>query len=113
MPTFKTFYVVVAGNNRWGRGTTRDAALNAAGLTTALSRKNIEHFVYIGVVAPQATDAELDNLCQCWNVSDFGGVTLYDNPSEEDQKQVNELLIGWVSEHSYKGKWVKGDKPTG
>ena len=92
----RRFYIVVTACMKWGKALDRQEALKNAQLP---KKTNTEHVVYIGIVKPEATDGELENILKCFEVFDWGGVKMYSDPTPEDRGMVKRLFIGWVKEH--------------
>jgi len=100
--TFKKFYIVVTATQRWGRSI--ESLQKAQEIAYVKNPKKDHHVIYIGVVKEEATDAQLENLGKCFNVSEWGSVRLYDNPSEEDSKMIEDYFLGWIEEEMAKPK---------
>jgi hypothetical protein len=60
--------------------------------------------LYIGLVKGSATPEILANICQCFQVTQYGGVSLYLDPSQEDQDQINQYFVGWVQNTDFTGQ---------
>ena len=92
----KAIYFVINIHGFWGKALNlKEARKNAK------ARANTKLEICIGVVRKHATDEQLANLLSCFNVNEFGGISLYYNPSEEDKKMVDELFVGWITDDSY------------
>jgi hypothetical protein len=92
----KSFYIVVTKTSickgNWGKGTSLKNAL-----ISCMVKKLSENFViYQAIIKPEATQYQVENLCKCFNVNDWGGVNMYSNPSQKDLDMVKDLLLGWV-----------------
>jgi hypothetical protein len=97
----KTFYIVVTSTSicrgNWGKGTSLKAALNFCKV-----KKLSENFViYQAIIKDTATKEQVENLCKCFNVNEFGGVNLYSNPTKEDLDMVNQYLLGWITNEDF------------
>lgn len=92
----KSFYIIVMKTSickgNWGKGTSLKNAL----LSCKVKKLSENFVIYQAIIKSEATEYQIENLCQCFNVNDLGGVEMYKNPSEEDLKMVNDLLLGWV-----------------
>lgn len=90
---------------RWERGTDINELMKRCKINLRL--KNNTHYVrFIGVIKPEATKEKVDNLQQCWNVDDFGGLQKYHPISDEDQKMIDRLFVGWITEEFNRPKGV-------
>lgn len=93
----KTFYVVVVkspssfGGN-WSKGLSLKKCM-------ALSKVKLSSnfVVYQAIIKDTATNEQIENLCSCFDVNNFGYVSLYTNPSQSDMDMVNEYLLGWIT----------------
>lgn len=95
--TFKVFFFVITADRTWGRGLKLKEAMKNASV-----RPTTNYAIYMGIVKPEATPEQLDNIMKCFVVTDFGGLELYrDNRTAEDEKMVTDFLAGWVTDDSF------------
>jgi hypothetical protein len=101
--TFKTFYVVVKKHKtashlgEWGKGTSLKTALVFADVNRFTDR----FVIYQAIIKDTATDEQVKNLSKCFNVDNFGDLTLYSNPSQEDLDMIEEYLLGWITNDNF------------
>lgn len=103
----KSFYVVVkltsGVGGEWGKSKSLKKAIELSGV----KKLNDRFLIYQAIVSEDATDEEIENLMLCYSVSKMGSVVLYANPSEEDVKMIDKLIIGWHSELSFfESEWI-------
>ena len=97
----KSFYIVVSKTSvcrgNWGKGISLKNAL----LSCKIKKMSDKFVIYQAIIKSEATLYQLENLCQCFNVNDLGGVEMYKNPSEEDLNMVKDLMIGWITNEDF------------
>jgi hypothetical protein len=87
----KAFFVILTDFGNWGKALTIQEALEKA----KVNKLTKKYIICIGIVDEKATDDELKNIANCFNVNGDGSISMYYKPSAEDQKMVNELFLGW------------------
>lgn len=103
MSNFKKFHVVVTSKNTWGKAEGLKEALRNA--VVAVPSNKVDVVIYTGIVKPEATKEQFENIMKCFAVNSFGGVEMYqDDRSEEDTKMVKDFLVGWVLDESFINK---------
>ena len=93
MQNFKSFFIIVShsiSGGNYGKSTSLKEALKLSKVNT-----KSKYVTYVGLVKEDASDEQLKNICSCFCVDDYGNVRMYNNPSAEDNKMVDELFIGW------------------
>jgi hypothetical protein len=93
----KTFYIVVNRINWLGGSYGKSTKLSEAMKLCKVSFKD-NFTIYQAIVNESATEEELENLCKCFNVNDYGGVSMYHPASKVDLDMAERLMIGWITE---------------
>lgn len=90
----KRFYIVQTEKFLYGKSVLLQEALDNAKVN-----RDVKHYIInTCIIDRKATDEQVQNLMACFPVSRYGNIVLYDNPTEEDQKMVDDLVIGWTQE---------------
>lgn len=93
----KTFYIVVNRISWAGGNFGKSISLSKAMKLCKVSSKD-KFTIYQAIINESATEEEVENLCKCYNVNDYGGVTMYHPASKTDLDMAEKLMIGWITE---------------
>ena len=96
MENFKTFYIVVNDHGRWGKALSLKDAMKNCGVNL---KSNF--LIYQCLLRAETSQEQLENIAKCFNVNRWGGVELYNNPSEDDSAMVNNQVMGWVTNEDF------------
>lgn len=88
------FYTVQTDSFRYGKSVNLKEAMDNARVNT----RTKVMVITTCIIDRKATTEQVENLMKCFPVSKYGNIMLYDNPSAEDEKMVEDLVIGWTSE---------------
>lgn len=103
--SLKLFYYVITSIHTWGRGETLDGAFKNARLTTSVSRRKHEAFVYTLVFKSDTSQEIMEQIVSCWVVSPFGALVKADDVTQADNDLIKQYVIGWARTiHFKKGK---------
>ncbi len=94
---YKVFYFVVTSWMTWGRGIELKKAMENAKVNDCKK----EFVIYEGICKEDTTPEQLENIAACYTVNFSGGLSMYDNPSDEDKTMVREYLLGWHTDNSF------------
>ena len=95
MSDFKKFYFIVTADQKWSRSMRLKDAISKA-----VGKRKVKFAIYIGIVA-DVDDKVVQNIMNCFNVNEVGGLSMYENPTKEDAEMVRENLFGWMVDDSY------------
>jgi hypothetical protein len=98
----KTFHYLVTGIQTWGRGHTVQEAFKNASIKIA--EKKIHCILHTLILKEETTDEQLDAIVPCFVVNDFGGLQRAYDCTEDDNKLIDECVVGWSVTHYNKPK---------